>query len=177
MGQYVPRLVSPVTGGEEAAPTVTAYIFETDAGNMTRWRRWWRFANLEQVFDFVARHLRHDRPHVDAGALDALRPARPRANDVAFLQHRGRRRCRVSSGRGSACSSGRSAPSRCSRPSMGIIDYTSRLAADLLRPPTCAAAPSPRADLLPAGVGHGRRSAWRSCWPALAAVVLLVISA
>src|SRR6185503_1390925 len=53
MGRYVPRLVSPVTGVEEAAPTRQSFIFEPTAANMTRWRRWWRFANVEQLLTFV----------------------------------------------------------------------------------------------------------------------------
>ena len=54
MGQYVPRLVSPVTGAPEARDTAaTSYIFETTPANMARWRRWWRFANVEQACSFV----------------------------------------------------------------------------------------------------------------------------
>ena len=53
MGQYVPRLVSPITGQTTAAPTAKSYIFETTPANMARWRSWWRFANVEQVFSFV----------------------------------------------------------------------------------------------------------------------------
>jgi hypothetical protein len=53
MGRYVPRLVSPVTGAEEAAPTGITYIFEPNATNLASWRRWWRFANLEQALAFV----------------------------------------------------------------------------------------------------------------------------
>ncbi len=54
MGQYVPRLVSPVTGAPEAKDlSATSYIFETTPTNMERWRSWWRFANIEQVFSFV----------------------------------------------------------------------------------------------------------------------------
>ncbi len=52
MGSYVPRLVSPVTGRPEAAPT-TGFIFEPTPDNMTRWDRWWRFANREQLYTFV----------------------------------------------------------------------------------------------------------------------------
>ncbi|MET0164907.1 MAG: Nramp family divalent metal transporter, partial [Vicinamibacterales bacterium] len=54
MGQYVPRLVSPVTGAPEAKDfAATSYIFETTPTNMARWGSWWRFANVEQVFSFV----------------------------------------------------------------------------------------------------------------------------
>ena len=53
MGAYVPRLVSPVTGVETAAPS-TGYTFETSPENMARWRRWWRMANVEQAVTFAA---------------------------------------------------------------------------------------------------------------------------
>ena len=54
MGSYVPRLVSPVTGVEEADVTAaSAFIFEPTPANMTRWRRWWNFVNLEQALTFV----------------------------------------------------------------------------------------------------------------------------
>lgn len=51
MGAYVPRIMSPVTGEPEAAPS-TGYIFETTRENLTRWRSWWRFANIEQLVTF-----------------------------------------------------------------------------------------------------------------------------
>jgi hypothetical protein len=52
MGKYVPRLVSPVTGEPEAAPS-TGYVFVPDEQNMARWRGWWRFSNMEQLVTFV----------------------------------------------------------------------------------------------------------------------------
>jgi hypothetical protein len=52
MGAYVPRLVSPVTGQEEAAPS-TGFIFAPTPENLRRWRAWWRFANIEQALTFV----------------------------------------------------------------------------------------------------------------------------
>ena len=52
MGTYVPRLVSPITGQPEAKPS-TGYIFEPTQENMGRWRGWWRFANIEQLSTFV----------------------------------------------------------------------------------------------------------------------------
>ena len=52
MGAYVPRLVSPVTGQPEAAPS-TGYVFEPTPDNLRRWRGWWRFANIEQLATFV----------------------------------------------------------------------------------------------------------------------------
>ncbi|MBG0564719.1 Nramp family divalent metal transporter [Actinoplanes aureus] len=52
MGAYVPRIVSPVTGQPEAAPS-TGFIFEPTQENLGRWRRWWSFANREQLITFV----------------------------------------------------------------------------------------------------------------------------
>jgi hypothetical protein len=52
MGEYVPRLVSPITGEPEAVPS-TGYVFKPDEGNMKRWNAWWRFANIEQLTTFV----------------------------------------------------------------------------------------------------------------------------
>jgi hypothetical protein len=52
MGAYVPRLVSPITGQPEAAPS-TGYVFEPTEANLSRWKGWWKFANLEQIFTFV----------------------------------------------------------------------------------------------------------------------------
>jgi hypothetical protein len=39
MGRYVPRLVSPITGHEEAAPG-TGYVFEPTQRNLSRWNQW-----------------------------------------------------------------------------------------------------------------------------------------
>ena len=52
MGSYVPRLVSPVTGQPEAEPS-TGYIFEPTEKNLSRWKGWWKFANIEQLTTFV----------------------------------------------------------------------------------------------------------------------------
>ena len=53
MGSYAPRIVSPITGEEEAAPSGQRYRFPDDEQNMARWREWWRRANLEQFFSFA----------------------------------------------------------------------------------------------------------------------------
>jgi hypothetical protein len=52
MGSYVPHIKSPITGEPEAAPS-TGYVFEPTAENLGRWQRWWRFANVEQLSTFV----------------------------------------------------------------------------------------------------------------------------
>ena len=53
MGRYAPRIVSPVTGEEEAAPSGRCYRFPEDEANMARWRVWWKRANLEQFLSFA----------------------------------------------------------------------------------------------------------------------------
>ncbi|WP_432946387.1 Nramp family divalent metal transporter [Kribbella sp. CA-253562] len=53
MGVHVPRLRSPVTGEPEADPTANGYTFPPDEQNLARWKRWWKFANLEQLLTFV----------------------------------------------------------------------------------------------------------------------------
>ena len=53
MGKYAPRIVSPITGEEEAAPSGQCYRFPRDERNMDRWRTWWRRANLEQFLTFA----------------------------------------------------------------------------------------------------------------------------
>lgn len=53
MGAHAPRIMSPVTGEPVAAPG-TGWRFETNEANLALWRRWWRFANTEQLVTFVA---------------------------------------------------------------------------------------------------------------------------
>ena len=131
MGRYVPRLVSPVTGVEEAAPSATRFEFETNAVNMTRWRRWWRFANIEQALTFVLVTLATIcLTSLLAHSTLFGTPGLP--NSVAFLQIEGQKLQALvgpwfgvlfwSVGAFSLFAS-----------SMGIIDYTSRLAADVLK--------------------------------------------
>jgi hypothetical protein len=52
MGLHIPRIVSPITGEEEARPA-TGYSFEINDENMRRWNGWWRVANREQLLTFV----------------------------------------------------------------------------------------------------------------------------
>jgi hypothetical protein len=53
MGAYVPRLVSPVTGEKHAVSSSSGYRFEPTSENMSRWRGWWRMANVEQAVTFA----------------------------------------------------------------------------------------------------------------------------
>jgi Mn2+/Fe2+ NRAMP family transporter len=51
MGARLPKVVSPFTGEEIAAPT-TGYFFKRDEANMARWNAWWKVANREQFVTF-----------------------------------------------------------------------------------------------------------------------------
>jgi hypothetical protein len=51
MGARLPKVVSPFTGEEVAAPT-TGYFFRRDEENLRRWHGWWSVANREQFLTF-----------------------------------------------------------------------------------------------------------------------------
>ena len=131
MGRYVPRLVSPLTGVEEAAPVAGSFIFETSDANMVRWRRWWRFANLEQALTFVLVTMA-------TIALTSMlahstlfgKPNLP--NNVTFLLREGQELQTLVAPWFGVLFWGIGAFSLFAT-AMGIIDYTSRLAADVLK--------------------------------------------
>ncbi|RFU18953.1 Nramp family divalent metal transporter [Geodermatophilus marinus] len=51
MGARLPKVVSPFTGEEVAAPT-TGFMCRRDEANLRRWRDWWRVADREQFVTF-----------------------------------------------------------------------------------------------------------------------------
>ena len=51
MGAYIPRVVSPITGEEQAAPGI-GYMFKESDDNLRRWRRWWKLADREHFVTF-----------------------------------------------------------------------------------------------------------------------------
>ena len=51
MGARLPKVVSPFTGEEIAAPT-TGFMPRRDEENLRRWRDWWRVADREQFLTF-----------------------------------------------------------------------------------------------------------------------------
>ena len=52
MGHYIPKLASPLTGQPVARGRV-GFIFRPTEENLSHWRGWWRFANKEQLLTFV----------------------------------------------------------------------------------------------------------------------------
>jgi hypothetical protein len=135
MGQYVPRLVSPltgpVTGDLEPARAGSAFIFETTQGNMMRWQRWWRFANVEQALTFVlVTVVTICLTSMLAHSTLVGRQGLPQT--VAFLQIEGRRFQEIVGAWFGLLFWGIGSFSLFAS-SMGIADYTSRLAADILK--------------------------------------------
>lgn len=51
MGAYIPKIVSPITGEEEATPATGSMMRPNEEG-MRRWKAWWRAANVEQLVSF-----------------------------------------------------------------------------------------------------------------------------
>jgi len=130
MGAYVPRLVSPVTGQPEAAPS-TGYSFEPTPDNMRRWRGWWKFANTEQLATFVLVTFLTIL-FTSLLAYSTVYGREGLENGISFLQVEGQVLAeRVGSwfqylfwfiGAFSLFAA-----------ALGIVDYTSRLAADVIK--------------------------------------------
>ena len=92
MGRYAPRIVSPITGEEEAAPSGQRYSFPRDEENMARWREWWRRANLEQFLSFARGRRRVDQRLLADRVLDRVRQPGPAGLERLRLHRaRGRR--------------------------------------------------------------------------------------
>jgi len=53
MGEYIPRIESPLTGEPEPAPT-TGSMMRQDEENINRFKGWWKVANKEQLVSFWA---------------------------------------------------------------------------------------------------------------------------
>jgi hypothetical protein len=131
MGRYAPRLVSPITGQEEAAPDSAGFVFEPTEENMVRWRRWWRLANREQLvtfvlISFVTIVLMSMLAYSTVYGVPGL------ANSVSFLEVEGDRLGDMVGPWFGTLFWAIGALSLFAA-AMGIVDYTSRLAADVLK--------------------------------------------
>jgi hypothetical protein len=130
MGSYVPRIASPVTGQPEAAPS-TGFIFEPDEKNLARWRGWWRFANVEQLTTFVLiSFISIVFTSLLAYSTVFGRPDLP--DDIGFLQVEGQQLAAAVGGWFGAFFWLIGAFALFAA-ALGIVDYTSRLAADVIK--------------------------------------------
>ncbi|MGH3976395.1 MAG: Nramp family divalent metal transporter [Pseudonocardiaceae bacterium] len=134
MGSYVPRIASPVTGRPEAAPS-TGFVFEPTPENLSRWQRWWSLANREQLYTFVLISFASIMfTSLLAYSTVFGQPGLP--DDIGFPRMQGEQLQRTVGdwfgpffwliGAFALFAA-----------AMGIIDYTSRLAADVIK--TCYA--------------------------------------
>jgi hypothetical protein len=106
-------------------------MFEPNAANMARWRRWWTFANVEQALTFllvsvITICLTSMIAHSTLFGEPGLR------NDVRFLAVEGER-LEALVGRWFTLLFWGVGAFSLFASSMGITDYTSRLAADILK--------------------------------------------
>jgi hypothetical protein len=130
MGSYVPRIESPVTGRPEAAAS-TGYVFEPNADNLRRWRTWWRFANREQLYTFVLiTFISIVFTSLLAYSTVFGQPGLP--DDIGFLQAEGIALKQAVSGWFGALFWFIGAFALFAA-ALGVVDYTSRLAADVLK--------------------------------------------
>jgi hypothetical protein len=130
MGAYVPRIVSPVTGKPEAAPS-TGFIFEPTDENMSRWQRWWRLANREQLYTFVLiTFLSILFTSLLAYSTVFGLPGLP--NDIGFLRLEGEQLKLLVGGWFGPFFWFIGAFALFAA-ALGIVDYTSRLAADVIK--------------------------------------------
>ena len=132
MGSYAPRVVSPITGEEEAAPSGRGFWFRVDAKSMERWNEWWRKANIEQfvsffmiglltivVFSLIAYSTVYGNPAV-------------KDSDFDFIQIEGNA-LKAATGEWFGTLFWVIGALSLFGAALGIIDYVSRLVADVLR--------------------------------------------
>jgi hypothetical protein len=130
MGHYLPKIVSPLTGEAEARGRV-GFVFPPTEQNLTHWRGWWRFANREQLLTFVLISF------VSIVFMSLLAYATvfgngSVTNDISFLQVEGRV-LMGSVGTWFGYFFWIIGAVALFTAALGIVDYTSRLAADVLK--------------------------------------------
>lgn len=130
MGAHAPRIVSPLTGEPVAAPG-TGWRFECDAENMALWRRWWRFANVEQLVTFVAISFLTIL-FMSLLAYATLSGQEELANNIGFLRVESEVLSQRIGGWFGLLFLAVGAFSLFAA-ALGIVDYSARLAADVLR--------------------------------------------
>jgi hypothetical protein len=131
MGAYIPRLVSPVTGKKEADPEAPGYVFEPTEENLARWRQWWRLANKEQLYTFVLITF-VTIVLMSLLAYSTVFGQEGLENSIAFLEVEGNA-LKESVGGWFGTLFWLIGALSLFAAAMGIVDYTSRLAADVLK--------------------------------------------
>jgi hypothetical protein len=120
-----------VTGETEADPTANGYTFDPDEANLSRWRKWWRFANIEQAATFVAITVltivfTSMLAHATLFGNDAVK------NSISFLKIEGTELQSLVGGWFGYLFWAIGAFALFAA-AAGIVDYTSRLASDMIK--------------------------------------------
>jgi hypothetical protein len=131
MGAHIPRLVSPVTGEDEIAAPSVGYVFEPTDENLSRWRRWWRFANVEQLSTFVLITF-VSIAFMSLLAYSTVYGQPGLSDDIGFIEVEGEQLKELVAPWFGNVFWAVGALSLFAA-AMGIVDYTSRLAADVLK--------------------------------------------
>jgi len=130
MGCHAPRIVSPLTG-EPVAHSGTGWEFECHDEHLSRWKRWWRLANIEQLSTFVAISF-GTILFTSILAFGTLSGQEDLPRDISFLKIEGGVLAQSVGGWFGTFFWFVGAFSLFAA-SLGIVDYTSRLAADSIR--------------------------------------------
>ena len=130
MGAHAPRIVSPLTG-EPVAHSGTGWRFETDPESLERWSRWWRIANVEQLWTFVAISFATIL-FTSLLAVATLGGVEGLPRDIGFLRIEGEALSR-SVGDWFGRLFWTVGAFSLFAAALGIVDYTSRLASDVVR--------------------------------------------
>jgi hypothetical protein len=130
MGKYAPRIVSPLTG-EPVAHSGTGWRFEIDERSLSRWSRWWRLANIEQLSTFVAISF-VTIVFTSILAFATLSGSESLPRDISFLRIEGDA-LSASVGPWFGKLFWFVGAFSLFAASLGIVDFTSRLAADTIR--------------------------------------------
>ena len=130
MGKHAPRIVSPLTG-EPVAHSGTGWRFEIDEQSLSRWSRWWRLANIEQLSTFVAISF-VTIVFTSILAFATLSGSEGLPRDISFLRIEGEA-LSASVGPWFGKLFWFVGAFSLFAASLGIVDFTSRLAADTIR--------------------------------------------
>jgi hypothetical protein len=130
MGKHAPRIVSPLTG-EPVAHSGTGWRFDINEESLSRWSRWWRLANIEQLSTFVAISF-VTILFTSILAFATLSGSDGLPRDIGFLRIEGDA-LSASIGPWFGKLFWFVGAFSLFAASLGIVDYTSRLAADTIR--------------------------------------------
>lgn len=130
MGKHAPRIVSPLTG-EPVAHSGTGWRFQIDEQSLSRWSRWWRLANIEQLSTFVAISF-VTIVFTSILAVATLSGSEGLPRDISFLRIEGDA-LSASVGPWFGKVFWFVGAFSLFAASLGIVDFTSRLAADTIR--------------------------------------------